>query len=164
MGLGKTLMMIANIVNDRPKKAIPGEPRATLIVLPATLVAQWDSEFMKHVSPKLKLSVLMYKAGSRLETHDTAGDLGNFDVVLTTYHEVQQSYPKAEMPLDKQTSEEKNTWWRNHFEENKGILHRVEWKRVVLDEAQQIKNYKSRTSLACRALTSKYRWALSGML
>ena len=32
---------------------------------------------------------------------------------------------------------------------------------VVLDEAHQIKNYKSRTSLACLDLDSEYRWALS---
>ncbi|KAL1633803.1 hypothetical protein SLS56_002682 [Neofusicoccum ribis] len=162
MGLGKTLLMIANIVGSRPKKSIPGEPKATLIVLPATLVTQWADELKKHVSPKLKLSILTYKSGSRPETHDTVDTLGHFDVVLTTYHEVRQSYPKAEIPIDLQTAEEKNDWWRRHFEDNKGDLHRVEWKRVVLDEAQQIKNFKSATSLSCRALNSKLRWALSG--
>lgn len=34
--------------------------------------------------------------------------------------------------------------------------------KVVLDEAQAIKNFKSRTSIACLALKSQYRWALTG--
>jgi len=32
----------------------------------------------------------------------------------------------------------------------------------VLDEAQAIKNHKSLTSLACRALSAKHNWAISG--
>jgi SNF2 family DNA or RNA helicase len=42
MGLGKTVMMLANIVNGRPdpKK----KQRATLIVAAPALVSQWRSE------------------------------------------------------------------------------------------------------------------------
>ncbi|KAH7063453.1 SNF2 family N-terminal domain-containing protein [Macrophomina phaseolina] len=162
MGLGKTVTMIANIVNSRPKRPIPEEPKTTLIVLPASLVTQWADELQRHVNPKLKLRVLTYRAGSRPEINDVPAFLARFDVVLTTYYEVQRSYPKTVVPLDRQTSEEKSAWWKEFFETHKGDLHKVEWKRVVLDEAQQIKNYRSRTSLACRALKGKYRWALSG--
>jgi len=34
--------------------------------------------------------------------------------------------------------------------------------RIVLDEAQAIKNHQSRTSIACRALMADHKWALSG--
>jgi len=34
--------------------------------------------------------------------------------------------------------------------------------RVILDEAQIIKNHESRTSKACRQLTSKYKWVITG--
>lgn len=163
MGLGKTLEMIANIMNDRPKKPEPGEPITTLIVLPATLVTQWHDELRKHVDRKQRLSILVWKAGSRPETHDLVETLSKFDIVLTTYYEVRNSYPKADVPLELQTSEEKSAWWKKYFEENKGFLHSVQWRRVVLDEAQAIKNYRSATSLACRALKAKFRWALSGM-
>lgn len=47
-------------------------------------------------------------------------------------------------------------------EQSQGILHVMKWRRVVLDEAQHIKNPSSRTSKACRAMKSKYRWAISG--
>lgn len=162
MGLGKTVVMIANIINSRPKKPIPDEPGATLIVLPASLVTQWAREFKKHVKESLKLKVLIYRAGNRPEANDVPEFLARFDAVLTTYYEVQQSYPKTDLPLELQTAEEKNAWWKEYYEEKKGDLHRVKWKRIVLDEAQQIKNFRSRTSLACRALEGNFRWALSG--
>ncbi|OJD35651.1 dna repair protein rad5 [Diplodia corticola] len=162
MGLGKTLEMIANIINERPKKLKAGERKATLIVLPATLVSQWYAELNRHVDPKQRLQILVWKAGHRIETPRPVETLSRFDIVLTTYYEVQKSYPKAETPIELQTSEEKNRWWKEHYEAEKGPLHRVEWRRVVLDEAQAIKNFRSRTSLACRALVSTYRWALSG--
>ena len=34
--------------------------------------------------------------------------------------------------------------------------------RIILDEAHAIKNHESRTSKACRLLTAKYRWVLTG--
>ena len=73
-----------------------------------------------------------------------------------------RSYPKAEPPVELTTTEEKKAWWQNHVENHRGALHRVRFHRIILDEAQAIKNYKSWTSIACRALISDIRWALSG--
>ena len=42
------------------------------------------------------------------------------------------------------------------------MLHKIFWRRIVLDEAQAIKNHMSQTSIAVRGLLGKYRWALSG--
>lgn len=38
----------------------------------------------------------------------------------------------------------------------------VKWRRVVLDEAHSIKDRRCSTARAVFALTSKYKWALSG--
>lgn len=38
----------------------------------------------------------------------------------------------------------------------------VKWRRLVLDEAHCIKDRRSSTAKAVFALTSKYKWALSG--
>lgn len=73
-----------------------------------------------------------------------------------------RSYPKNEPPIECQTTEEKVAWWKEVYEENRGTLHRIMFHRVVLDEAQAIKNHMSRTSIACRALLAEHKWALSG--
>ncbi|RUS15876.1 P-loop containing nucleoside triphosphate hydrolase protein [Endogone sp. FLAS-F59071] len=43
-----------------------------------------------------------------------------------------------------------------------GPLFRVHWYRIVLDEAQQIKNRNTRAALSCSALESEKRWCLTG--
>lgn len=73
-----------------------------------------------------------------------------------------RSYPKAIVPAELTTAAQKDAWWKVFYEENRGILHQVKWLRVVLDEAQAIKNHRSHTSMACRALTAKHYWAITG--
>jgi SNF2 family DNA or RNA helicase len=38
----------------------------------------------------------------------------------------------------------------------------VEWDRVILDEGHEIRNKKSKTHIACKALRAKIRWVVSG--
>lgn len=42
------------------------------------------------------------------------------------------------------------------------LLHVVRWRRIVLDEAHSIKDRRCNTAKSVFALTSKYKWALSG--
>lgn len=42
------------------------------------------------------------------------------------------------------------------------VLTQSQFHRIVLDEAQAIKNHQSRTSIACRALMARHKWAMSG--
>lgn len=72
------------------------------------------------------------------------------------------NYPKCDPPVHLVTDKAKDEWWNKHYHENKGPLLRIPFFRVVLDEAQIIKNHESRTSKACRLLTAKYKWVLSG--
>lgn len=75
---------------------------------------------------------------------------------------VLKSYPKYKSPKDIVLPDMKEAWWAKAYEENRDLLHRIHFYRVVLDEAQAIKNHESQTSKACRALMCKHRWALSG--
>jgi SNF2 family DNA or RNA helicase len=161
MGLGKTVMALANIVNGRPGRHEEG-PRTTLIVATPALVNQWFHEIDKHCDKKYIGAVLKHFGKNKLSTNDAAAHIGNFDIVLTTYDEVRKSYPKAEFPIELQTSEEKNRWWKEYYTENRGVLHQVHFLRIILDEAQAIKNHKSWTSIAARGLQADHRWALSG--
>ncbi|KAF2121509.1 SNF2 family N-terminal domain-containing protein [Lophiotrema nucula] len=159
MGLGKTLMMLANIVNGMPPRSAP--VRTTLLVASPGLLTQWMSEIGVHTQNGL-LRIIKYGTGNRLESNQTYEIFRGHDIVLTTYAEVMKSYPKNEPPIQCQTADQKLAWWKKTYEEQRGVLHRMQWLRVVLDEAQAIKNYASRTSIACRALMAEHRWAVSG--
>ncbi|KAK5688470.1 hypothetical protein LTS10_000448 [Elasticomyces elasticus] len=165
MGLGKTVMMLANIVNGKPKKT--SKTRATLIVASPALIAQWAHEIEKHTlstreHPQHGVGWVRNHAGHRLSTSNNIETMEKADIVLTSYHEICRSYPKAIIPPQFVTAKQKNDWWTDHYENEKGDFHRVHWHRVVLDEAQAIKNHLSVTSKACRALTSKHNWAITG--
>ncbi|KAE9984365.1 hypothetical protein EG328_008851 [Venturia inaequalis] len=166
MGLGKTIMTLANIVNGRPAPNEPG-PKTTLIVATPALITQWMGEINRHTLQEstknwVPLKVLKWHGNSKPCTNDKLGGIPDYDIVLTTYDEVRKSYPKEDYPIHLQTRQEREAWWEVFYEEHKSLLHRVDFLRVVLDEAQAIKNHKSHTSIACRGLNAKHRWALSG--
>ncbi|XP_019194750.1 PREDICTED: helicase-like transcription factor CHR28 [Ipomoea nil] len=48
------------------------------------------------------------------------------------------------------------------FDPSCGTLARVSWFRVILDEAQTIKNHTTQVARACCSLRAKRRWCLSG--
>lgn len=159
MGMGKTVEILATLVGNPPTKDdIKQNRKATLIVVPSSVIIQWMKEIRKHVEEKAMARVLHYKRSQKLELIV----LQDQDVVLTTYNEVMKSYVH---PSDEELAKWETTGkdhWKERVTELRGQLHQVDWYRVVLDEAHAIKNYQSRTSNACCSLRAKYRWALSG--
>jgi SNF2 family DNA or RNA helicase len=88
--------------------------------------------------------------------------LEDLDIVITSYNEVMKEFP---FPNKKERAEIARIGyerWSKGAIQNLGVLHQVSWYRVVLDEAQAIKNNGTRTSLACQNLKSVYRWCLAG--
>jgi SNF2 family DNA or RNA helicase len=165
-----------------------GRPAAgTLIVCPTSLMRQWADELRKKVTLEAHLSVLVYHGCSR--TKDPH-ELAKYDVVITTYSLVSVEVPKqprdradeekggihdggvesvgfGSNKKDLPNSQKKGTKKRKHMdcepvEFLSGPLAQVSWFRVVLDEAQSIKNYKTQASIACSGLHAKRRWCLSG--
>lgn len=161
MGFGKTVMMIAAILANPPG---PHDCKCTLIVCAPAILSQWMDEIRTHVEPKILPHVYRYQASTSTSTfgRDCDSILSDANIILTTYQEVTRSYPKCSPPENLTTAEENQSWWEPVFQKQRGLLHRIKFFRVVLDEAQAIKNYKSNTSIACRALMAKHRWALSG--
>ncbi|KAK5165240.1 uncharacterized protein LTR77_009338 [Saxophila tyrrhenica] len=166
MGLGKTISMLTLIVQQLPGKDKP-KNRATLIVAAPALIAQWDKEIRQHVATKSDSKyglgrVAHHRAGHKSDINDLEEMLANSDIVLTTYYEVMKSYPKCLPPPNLVTAAQKEAYWKETWENDRGLLHKIKWLRVVLDEASAIKNHRSHTSMACRALEAKHYWAISG--
>ncbi|KZF23299.1 P-loop containing nucleoside triphosphate hydrolase protein [Xylona heveae TC161] len=174
MGLGKTIQTLAVMICNPPGKS---DPKATLIVANKNLLFQWEREIKHHTEwEKWFPRILMYS--SKLSVTKT--DLEGFDIILTTYNEIMKSFPVPDISEETKNIDQAVQEWRKEKEERSGTLHDVQYYRIgdldfklkkinleltieaVLDEAQAIKNHKSQTSRACRALKAKYRWALSG--
>ncbi|KAL8962518.1 MAG: hypothetical protein Q9193_001088 [Seirophora villosa] len=160
MGFGKTVMMIATMVSN------PARPtdtaRSTLIVCSASLLGQWKRELLVHTNQGVFNRIIVHHGTSQLQGEGVERVLAEADVVLTTYGQVVKSWPLGHPPENLETAEERRLWWEKHWGDQKGLLHRAYFHRVVLDEAQAIKNHKAHVSLACQSLMANYRWAISG--
>ena len=132
MGLGKTVTCLANIIDGQAPPKSPN--RTTLIVCPAGLCSQWLSEIKKHVLPGTFEEVLVYRAGARVESTDPTKTLSNMDIIITSYSEVMRSYPHCQTPRHLVTPEAKEKWWFEYFSANRGVLHKIFFRRIVLDE------------------------------
>ncbi|OVA07399.1 SNF2-related [Macleaya cordata] len=167
-----------------------GRPAAgTLVVCPASILRQWARELDDKVTESAKLSVLIYHGSNR--TKDPV-ELAKYDVVLTTYSIVTNEVPKqplvddddedtkngekyglsSEFSVNKKRKKMANAGKKgkkgrngingSSFDCNSGTLARVGWFRVILDEAQTIKNHRTQVARACCGLRAKRRWCLSG--
>ena len=135
MGLGKTIQVLALLLGDRRE----GGPRPgpSLLVIPASLLGNWRRE-AERFAPSLALRFLHPAETDRETLAAVAGAparrLAGVDLAITTY----------------------------------AMLHRqpwladVQWRLVILDEAQAVKNPATRQSRAVRALPARARIALTG--
>ncbi|KAJ6144959.1 SNF2 family N-terminal domain-containing protein [Penicillium chermesinum] len=156
MGLGKTVDAMANIMDDRTflrKRS----PRSTLIVAPAGLLHHWYDHLTTHCDPEITGGVLLFKPSHKLPV-DVVSMQG---IVLASYSQVRSSYPLPAV-APKGLSTEAIEVARGIQSSRMGTLHKVEWYRIILDEAHEIKNPESKTSLAARKLIGKKRWIITG--
>lgn len=79
MGLGKTLQSIAYILSEQQENV--GERLPALIVSPASLIYNWQSEFGKF-APQLRVTVV---AGTPLERDGLQDESVEADVIVTSY-------------------------------------------------------------------------------
>ena len=135
MGLGKTIQVLSLLMALKETGNVRGKP--SLLVLPASLLANWKAE-MKRFTPALAARFVHPSESSREELSAMARDpletVSGSDVVLTTYG----------MLL-------RQEWMRD-----------VQWRLVILDEAQAIKNPSARQARAVKQLKADARVALTG--
>lgn len=135
MGLGKTVQVLALLSWIKARAVGSGyEPRAHLLVVPASLVANWESE-IKRFCPHFKVFIAHPDAHKGKALRALSGDAVNgFDLVITTYSMV------ADL-----------AW-----------LKACAFDYVLLDEAQAIKNPATRQARAVKQLTCRNRLVLTG--
>lgn len=134
MGLGKSIQLLALLVHERHgiTRRSKRWPAPTLLVCPMSIVGNWEREAHRF-APGLELYV--HHGRERLTGTELEQLARRVDVVITTYH------------LAARDQEE---------------LGGLGWQRLVLDEAQNIKNPAARQSRAIRAIPAPRRFALTG--
>jgi non-specific serine/threonine protein kinase len=141
MGLGKTIQVIALLLrlkHEKPDAKLRGGKASapSLIVAPASLLANWKNELARF-APALRAGFLHPSETPADEWREAACAekfLAGRDVILTTYGQAARI-----------------EW-----------VAAREWRLVILDEAQAIKNPGARQTRAIKRLRAGARVALSG--
>lgn len=149
MGLGKTVQTIALMYANRPDSLTTPDKKLVLIVCPVALIETWSQELKNRVKPPYRLRVYVHHRGTTGRLIVRSKELSNYDVVICTYQALVFEYKALELS-------------NQHKTHGPHPLYDVHWHRVVLDEAHKIKNRMSKASIACAALKSEYRLALTG--
>lgn len=142
--------------------------KTTLILAPAALLEQWKEEIVSKTNRKL--SVLIYHGSKKVTTKS---DLRHYDVVVTTLGTLMSQWvpddETAKRQAKNQAAREGDPWdsdasadWHEAHAKQTGLLFRMTWHRVVIDEAQNIRNRATKSSRAVHSLKSEFRWCLTG--
>jgi len=135
MGLGKTVQVLALLLALRGRSgARKRAPGPSLLVAPASLLANWSAE-IERFAPRLRVLVAHPSVipSAELKTFDAARVAG-LDLVIVSYGSVAR------------------TPW----------LQEVGWNLAVLDEAQAIRNPGAQQTRAVKALRAQAKIALTG--
>ncbi|KAH8098633.1 hypothetical protein JL720_1591 [Aureococcus anophagefferens] len=157
MGLGKTVTTLALVASDladdprdlsaaglvaRVKGAETIYRGGTLVVVPVSLYVQWQEE-IKAKAPGLSCFAFdparELAAGAR---RVKAADLARYDVVVVKMPEIQKIAAR--------------TAGRNT------ALTKLVWRRVIVDEAQYVRNDTAQIAQAVHVLEHDHTWMLSG--
>ena len=132
MGLGKTIQVLSLLLVL--KQRVQGTPRTSLLVAPASLLANWAAE-IERFAPSLNALIAHPSAmpADELRALDGAR-LANVDLVITSYGTLLRAP------------------WMENFQ----------WRLAVLDEAQAIKNPGAKQTRIVKKLNARSRIALTG--
>ncbi|MFN7542614.1 MAG: DEAD/DEAH box helicase [Acidobacteriota bacterium] len=109
-----------------------GTERPTLLVCPTSVIGNWEREVQKFF-PVLR--AMVHHGAQRAKEGEFAALATQHDLVLTSYSLLHRDMP---------------------------TFAAVEWDGIVLDEAQNIKNFETKQSRAARQIAAGFRVALTG--
>ena len=136
MGLGKTIQVLALLLVLKREASVkdPGKRCASLLVAPASLLANWAAE-IERFAPSLNILIAHPSAMPMAKLRALDGErLADLDLVITSYGSL------LRLP------------W----------LETLPWRVVVLDEAQAIKNPGAKQTRLVKKLGAQARIALTG--
>lgn len=111
-----------------------GGPGNTLIVAPVSVMSNWEQQIRRHVLPEHAPKVLIHHGPTRTTKPK---ELKDASVVITSYGTL--------------TSDADG-----------GVLSKVKWRRIALDEGHTIRNAKTKAARAACKLDAQSRWVLTG--
>ena len=133
MGLGKTVQVLALLAQERAARSGQESLSPTLLVAPTSVLGNWRRE-IERFTPSLR--IFMHHGIARFrDPAEFRATCLEHDVVVTSYALVRK---------------------------DEKLLTPVQWQRVVLDEAQNIKNPQSAQTRAVLKLSARHRLALTG--
>ncbi|KAM5471166.1 DNA repair protein rad16 [Microsporum audouinii] len=144
MGMGKTIQAVSLLMSDYPV----GLP--SLVVVPPVALMQWQAEIDSYTDGKLK--VFVYHNSNSKVKDIKAKELKSYDVIMVSYSGLESMYRKEIKGWKREGGLVKGT----------SMLHSLDFHRLILDEAHNIKQRTTSVARACFALKAKYRWCLSG--
>lgn len=157
MGLGKTIQALALLVS---RKSQDPRCKTTLIVAPVALMKQWEREIEQKLKPgrENRLTHFTLHGTNRQASWE---HLRTFDVVLTTFGTLANEVKRKD-GID--FAKRANPNWRAITKADRLPLlgDECKWFRVIIDEAQCIKNKNTKAALGALALQSLTRFCMSG--
>ena len=138
MGLGKTIQLLALLAREqdehteRPGRDDIPGPGPSLLVCPMSVVGNWEREAAQFTP---QLTVHTHHGAGRLTGEELGAAVAAADLVITSYGVATR---------------------------DREALRQVTWRRVICDEAQNIKNAATRQAQAVRSLPAVSRIALTG--
>jgi DNA repair protein RAD16 len=121
MGMGKTIQAVTLIMSDFPA------PQPSIVLIPPVALMQWQQEIADYTDGTLKTFVFH---GTNAQTKGvTVKELMKYNVILMSYNSLESMYRKQEKGFKR----------KNGIYKEKSVIHQIQFHRVILDEAHNIK-------------------------
>lgn len=157
MGLGKTIQALALMVSRRSPDS---SRKTTLIVAPVALMRQWEKEIRTRLKSgrEHRLTTFVMHGANRSATWE---QLKTYDVVLTTFGTLASEVKRKE-GID--MAKKANPNWRPTRKADQLPLlgDNCKWYRVIIDEAQCIKNKNTHAAIGASYLQALSRFCMTG--
>ncbi|XP_022181789.1 E3 ubiquitin-protein ligase SHPRH-like isoform X2 [Myzus persicae] len=133
--------------------------KATLIVVPQSILNQWIDEIEKHIA-KPGLKVYVYN-GVHFDGYIQPFSFGDYDIVITSYTTLSRDLNYvADVNVENQNCTRLR--YSKKYNYPQSPLPCIKWWRICLDEGQAIESATSKVCDMTLNLRSVHKWAMTG--